>query len=195
MLHPDVDLFIRTAVSKTFRPKSILELGSFAMHDHNPRPLFPGAQYVGIDARPGPGVDLVGLAHDVEELLPGQSFDMVLSLQALEHDPYLIPRFRQTISSFGLVPFVHYRQEESQKAGWDGKPIGLLFIDGDHTVEGVALDWLTWAPRIAPGGIVAIHDSDMDGPKGLVDLIRANTYVFKVVKEVGNMCIVKKEII
>ncbi len=88
-LHPDVKKFIQHAISGFGgRPKSVLELGSYAMHDHDPRPLFKGAKYLGLDARPGPGVDLVGLAHDLPELVPDPAFDVVLSLQALEHDPF-----------------------------------------------------------------------------------------------------------
>ncbi len=35
----------------------------------------------------------------------------------------------------------------------------LIFIDADHTYEAVRDDFLAWAPRLAPGGIVAFHDS------------------------------------
>jgi len=36
--------------------------------------------------------------------------------------------------------------------------IGLLFIDGDHTREGVTTDLELFAHRIMPGGIIAMHD-------------------------------------
>jgi predicted O-methyltransferase YrrM len=38
-------------------------------------------------------------------------------------------------------------------------PIDFLFIDGDHSYEGIRGDWEAWAGRIAHGGIVALHDS------------------------------------
>jgi predicted O-methyltransferase YrrM len=37
--------------------------------------------------------------------------------------------------------------------------IDFLFIDGDHSWEGVERDWRDWSPKIAPGGIVALHHS------------------------------------
>ncbi len=48
-------------------------------------------------------------------------------------------------------------------ANWDKgteKPrvIDLLFIDGDHTYQGVVQDIEDWTPRVKPGGIVAFHD-------------------------------------
>jgi predicted O-methyltransferase YrrM len=44
-------------------------------------------------------------------------------------------------------------------------PIDLLFIDGDHTEEGVRRDWDLFAPHVRPGGHVAFHDAraDADG--------------------------------
>ena len=34
-----------------------------------------------------------------------------------------------------------------------------MFIDGDHSEEGLLADWRTWSPLVEPGGIVALHDS------------------------------------
>ncbi len=41
---------------------------------------------------------------------------------------------------------------------WDGPPIGLLFVDADHSLEGVRRDWNAWRNHIAPKGTVAFHD-------------------------------------
>jgi predicted O-methyltransferase YrrM len=38
-------------------------------------------------------------------------------------------------------------------------PIDFLFIDGDHSYEGLQGDWQAWSSLIAIGGIVALHDS------------------------------------
>jgi predicted O-methyltransferase YrrM len=37
--------------------------------------------------------------------------------------------------------------------------IDFLFIDADHTWEGIDRDWNDWSKFIEPGGIVALHDS------------------------------------
>lgn len=34
----------------------------------------------------------------------------------------------------------------------------VLFIDGDHSYQGVRSDWEMYAPLVRPGGIVAFHD-------------------------------------
>ena len=38
-------------------------------------------------------------------------------------------------------------------------PVDFIFIDGDHSYEGLRGDWLAWKDHIAAGGIVALHDS------------------------------------
>jgi len=37
--------------------------------------------------------------------------------------------------------------------------VDFLFIDGDHSYEGLKGDWTSWSPLIKPGGVVALHDS------------------------------------
>jgi predicted O-methyltransferase YrrM len=39
-----------------------------------------------------------------------------------------------------------------------GEPLDLLFIDGDHTFEGVEADYRMYAPLVRSGGLVAFHD-------------------------------------
>jgi predicted O-methyltransferase YrrM len=46
----------------------------------------------------------------------------------------------------------------------DGKALDLLFVDGDHTYEGVKQDVADYAPLVRPGGIVALHDIVPGGP-------------------------------
>ena len=36
--------------------------------------------------------------------------------------------------------------------------LDLLFIDGDHRYEGAKADWLSYAPLVRPGGLIAFHD-------------------------------------
>jgi len=37
--------------------------------------------------------------------------------------------------------------------------IDLLFIDGDHSYEGVKMDWDSWSPKLKSGSIVVFHDT------------------------------------
>jgi predicted O-methyltransferase YrrM len=35
----------------------------------------------------------------------------------------------------------------------------FVFLDALHTYEGLREDWTAWSPLVAPGGVIAIHDS------------------------------------
>ena len=39
-----------------------------------------------------------------------------------------------------------------------GKPVDFLFIDADHTYEGVKADFETYSKLVVPRGIIALHD-------------------------------------
>ena len=45
-----------------------------------------------------------------------------------------------------------------------GRPLDFLFIDGDHTYDGVRQDFADYAPLVRPGGLVAFHDIVPGGP-------------------------------
>lgn len=63
----------------------------------------------------------------------------------------------------GVRDFVEVRQQYSTDAakGWTA-PIDLLFIDGDHSYEGVRRDWDLFSPFVSPFGIVLFHDTLWD---------------------------------
>lgn len=39
------------------------------------------------------------------------------------------------------------------------KTVDYVFIDGDHSLAGIAADWAFWSNRLAPAGIIALHDT------------------------------------
>ncbi|GAB3120346.1 class I SAM-dependent methyltransferase [Streptomyces calidiresistens] len=47
-----------------------------------------------------------------------------------------------------------------------GPRFGLVFIDGGHTDEHARADWEGWAPQLAPGGLLVIHDVFPDPADG-----------------------------
>ncbi len=57
--------------------------------------------------------------------------------------------------------------------GWPARDVGLLWIDGDHTAAAVRADYEAWQPWVLPGGVVAFHDSDVPGVRGLLDALAA----------------------
>lgn len=45
-----------------------------------------------------------------------------------------------------------------------GRELDLVFLDGDHSAEGVRRDFEMYAPLVRDGGIIALHDI-VDGPE------------------------------
>ncbi len=39
-----------------------------------------------------------------------------------------------------------------------GRPVDVLFIDGDHSYEGVRADYRSYSPLVRPGGLILLHD-------------------------------------
>lgn len=70
-----------------FSSQKVLECGSYDING-NPRQFFTSAkEYIGIDWRPGNGVDAVSLVHDYQGR-PDGYFDFIVSTSLLEHDPH-----------------------------------------------------------------------------------------------------------
>lgn len=84
-MHPEAYQFVADQVADMdMAGRSVLEIGSYNVNG-SVRPLFAGCvRYVGIDLRPGRGVDVVCAAADYDGM---GAFDLVVSCETLEHDP------------------------------------------------------------------------------------------------------------
>ncbi len=63
---------------------------------------------------------------------------------------------------------------DSKSVGWD-KPVDILFIDGDHTYNGVKADFEKFFPFVKEGGLVLMHDIT-NRDVGVKDYWREITY-------------------
>lgn len=78
-----------------------------------------------------------------------------------------LPTFRRTLHQAGLEDHVIAVVGRSpQVAAVWGRPVGLVFIDGGHTDEHASGDYEGWAPHVAPGGLLVIHDVFPDPADG-----------------------------
>ena len=49
-------------------------------------------------------------------------------------------------------------------------PFDFIFIDGDHSFNGVAADFLSYAPMVGPGGgVIALHDICPDSADKMIE--------------------------
>ncbi len=61
---------------------------------------------------------------------------------------------------------VHAAQEHSIARA---NPVDFVFIDGDHSYNGLRDDWESWSELVSPGGIVALHDSCSSATRNIDD--------------------------
>jgi len=78
-----------------------------------------------------------------------------------------LPHFRSTLAATGLEDTVIAIVGRSADVArlW-GAPLGMLFIDGGHTDAAAAADYEGWAPKLARGGALAMHDVFPDPADG-----------------------------
>ncbi|MGW4228872.1 class I SAM-dependent methyltransferase [Streptomyces sp. NPDC004980] len=93
------------------------------------------------------------------------------------HDPSVVdpevglmdtlPTFRRTLHAAGLEEHVVALVGRSPQvaAVWGGR-LGFVFIDGGHTDEHAGGDYEGWAPKVADGGLLVIHDVFPDPADG-----------------------------
>ncbi|MFJ3819966.1 class I SAM-dependent methyltransferase [Streptomyces nodosus] len=113
------------------------------------------------DAARAAGVTALTVDHHrgSEEQQPGWEY----------HDPETVdpevglmdtlPAFRRTLHRAGLEDHVVALVGRSPQIAriWN-TPLGLVFIDGGHTDEHANADYEGWAPQVAHGGLLVIHD-------------------------------------
>jgi len=66
------------------------------------------------------------------------------------------------IATIGKTHHLHCLKGDSSQIEWEGDPIDLLIIDGDHSYEGVKADLSIWLKHVKPNGLVFLHDYDAD---------------------------------
>ena len=83
----------------------------------------------------------------------------IIMAAATEANIYSIDIASEVIEKVKDFPNIKFIQGDSKEISitWD-KGIEMLFIDGDHTFEGVQKDIINWAPKVKAGGIICFHD-------------------------------------
>jgi len=81
----DYFCFIKDKFPSFFTNKKVLDVGSCDING-SPKFLFKDCDYIGCDVFSGKNVDVVGFTHELT--FPDNSFDVIISSECFEHDPY-----------------------------------------------------------------------------------------------------------
>jgi len=105
--------------------------------------------------------------HGSEENQPGWEYHDASLVDPRTGRLDTLPYFRATLAGLGLdedVIAIVGRSADVARL-WRA-PLGMLFIDGGHTEAAAQSDYQGWAPRVAHGGALAIHDVFPDPADG-----------------------------
>ena len=104
--------------------------------------------------------------------------------------------FLDNLARSGLAGAVEPMVMSSEEAAASiTRPVELLFIDGDHSYEGVRRDAELWLPRVMEGGTVMFHDvatAAYSGPRRVVRRMVCRNPGFDGVARVGSMLVARR---
>jgi predicted O-methyltransferase YrrM len=105
--------------------------------------------------------------HGSEENQPGWEYHDTTLVDPRTGRLDTLPHVRATLAAAGVEDDVIVVVGRSAAVArlWR-TPLGMLFIDGGHTDVAATTDYESWAPWIAPGGLLAIHDVFPDPADG-----------------------------
>jgi predicted O-methyltransferase YrrM len=117
---------------------------------------------------------------------PHQTFTGVLGGRFGPADAGAFHRAMLETGSYHVVHLVSLSSEQAAQ-GWR-LPVKLLWIDGDHSYEGVRRDFKSWQPYLAQGATIVFDDADNPaiGPHRLIaEILAAGGY--EKVRDFGKM--------
>jgi predicted O-methyltransferase YrrM len=165
-------------LARSIRPKVCIEIGSARGKS---------ACFIGLALRRNGGGKLYAIdPHAATNWNDGKSVDTFSIIT-------------ENLRRAGVTEFVEIVRQTSGEAskGWD-KKIDLIFIDGDHSYEGVKADWELFLPHLNEFGVAVFHDtlwdlrpdpkwarSDMGVPKFVEELRQAGYPVLTIDQDCG----------
>jgi predicted O-methyltransferase YrrM len=153
----------------------------------------------------------IGVWHGVTTRVLRSVMDPSATLYAVDPYPagrlgfsfqYLIAHREVGVVRNGRVVWVRTTGEEAARRhqAQGLPPVDFIFIDGDHTYEGLRADWTGWSPQVAPGGVVALHDSrdTKDSPRPGAGSVRYTSETilkepaFEVIDELESLTVLRR---
>jgi predicted O-methyltransferase YrrM len=87
------------------------------------------------------------------------SYDLHAAVETDVPGAHLDDELRKVLARYRLEPRVDLVVGNSHTVEHPPGSLALLFVDGDHSYDGVRADWLHWRDQVAPGGHLLFHDA------------------------------------
>ena len=118
-----------------------------------------GVFVVSLVSSPGSGKTAF-LEKTLTQLRPNYRVAALVGDLATENDALRLARSQVPVKQITTGTLCHLEAAMVQSAleEWDLNQLDFLFIDGDHSYEGVRSDFEMYAPLVRSGGLIAFHD-------------------------------------
>jgi predicted O-methyltransferase YrrM len=134
-----------------------------------------------------------------EEQQPGWEYHDASLVDPVTGRMDTLPVFRRTLYQAGLEDSVIAMVGRSPQIArvWR-QPLGLVFVDGGHTDEHATADYEGWAPLVAEGGLLVVHDvfpDPADGGQAPYRIYRRalDSGVFRELSVTGSLRVLRRE--
>ena len=110
------------------------------------------------------GVSLLAILQALRDADAAAAVHAVDTWEGDEHaglyGPEVLTLLKDVLGQAGLSAELHQRLFSEALADFEDESVDLIHIDGLHTYEALAEDFTTWLPKLAPGGLMLLHDVD-----------------------------------
>jgi MMP 1-O-methyltransferase len=172
----------------TARPGTWLEIGTYCGKSTvllAAAARVAGAQLVTVDHH-----------HGSEENQPGWEWHDTSMVDPRTDRLDTLPTFRATYDDHLADVVSAVVGTTQQVAAWWRTPVELLFLDGNHTEATAQHDYAAFAPHVAPGGLLLVHDvfpDPADGGQAPWHVVqRAEAEGFEPVATYGSLRILRR---
>lgn len=172
---PSQGEFLKTLASN-IAPKNVVEIGCFT--GISTVWLAAGLEQTGKE----------GTVHSIdlfEDIIPSPPYHRAYLANPIEYA-------QKSLEAAQLSHRVKFYKGNSIEVGEKvdallNEPIDLLYIDGDHTIDGCYKDFALYSPHVCVGGYIILHDiypefCNWDGPRYLIDKYIKNSPHFDLLE-------------
>lgn len=99
---------------------------------------------------------------------------------------------RENQISTDHIDFIPKISQEALPEQFDGPPLDLVLIDGDHAFPAPFIDWYYTADRLVCGGFILVDDTQLSTGRILKDFLLGETHHWQMEVEIGKTVIFKK---
>lgn len=177
----------RALIIRDLKPFCMLEFGEQEILFDIPRILGLGGSYVNL------GHALGGSAMLLARGLKDQGLNgLIHSVDTFDNEKNHRTKADNILQKFDMLNDIKLYQGPTNLFSDAFGSITFLFIDADHSYDGVLSDFSGYAPKVIQGGALAFHDTNQDYTHRVIEENLTNNPIWQQVCHVNRIKVFKK---